>query len=414
MLQTWHDLLESPTVPVLQTRTVYTVNRASAAALAVLARKPRVGAIGLEFSAGWNETNGRRDGFFDTAWGGPSSWRDVILQGSHLYVDTPIYREPNETMAHQTDWSRVDLEALAEDAIPVTSYKPQGNRSVYDAAYTHWGADRSVAARDRYRVAWRRMADNVAMRTLVPALIPPGAAHIHAVASAGFVERRARDLALVQGFAGSLVGDFLVRVVPKSGIQRDAFERLVIAPADHPLTPAIVLRVLRLNCLTRAYADFWHDALASTSIEDAWTGGIDYPGRPRLGDVTAHWTPESPLRRASDRRHALVELDALVAVALELSADELCTIYRANFPVLYGYDRTTSVYDVNGRLVPNAVLNAWRKKGDDDMTEDERTATNASGNTYVYEPPFTTLDRELDMRTAYARFERVLKDRLDG
>lgn len=412
-LRTWHDLLESVTVPVVQSRMAYTVNRAGAATLAVLARKPRIAGLGLAFSTGWHEAADRRAGYFDNAWGAPASWREVILQGPHLHVSLPFFQVPKKTMAHQNDWRPVDLETLTADGVPITSYKPRGSVPAYDAAYSHWGADRSVSARSRYRVAWRAMADNVAERTLIPALVPPGAAHIHGVASAGFVESRPRDLAVVQGFAGSLVGDFLIRAVPKSGIARDAFERLAIAPADHLLMPEVVLRVLRLNCLTRAYADLWHDALADTPIDDAWTGGIDYAGRPQLGDVTPHWTPESPLRRASDRRQALVELDALVALALDLSADELCTIYRANFPVLYGYDRTSSYFDANGRLVPNAVLVAWRRK-DAGVTEEERTATNASGNTYVYELPFATLDRELDMRTAYAHFEQVLAGRVDG
>ena len=56
----------------------------------------------------------------------------------------------------------MDLEALAADAIPVTSYKPRGSGRDYDAAYTHWGAEQShVPARDHYRVAWRAMADNI-------------------------------------------------------------------------------------------------------------------------------------------------------------------------------------------------------------------------------------------------------------
>lgn len=95
---------------------------------------------------------------------------------------------------------------------------------------------------------------------------------------------------------------------------------------------------------------------------------------------------------------------------LGLSIEELCTVYRTQFAVLYGYDHNTSYYDANGRLVPNSVLTVWRKKGER-ISEEERTATNQAGNTYVYELPFQTLDREHDMRVAYAEFERRLAER---
>lgn len=251
-------------------------------------------------------------------------------------------------------------------------------------------------------------------RTLISALIPPGTAHIHGVSAVGFTDGQGRHLALVQGFAGSLVNDFLIRAIPKSGIQRESFGRLVIAELDHPLMPEIVLRTLRLNCLTDAYGDLWQDALSDTQITDAWTGGIEYSGRQALDEVMNRWTAETPLRRASDRRQALVELDALVALSLDLPVDRLCMIYRTQFPVLYGYDRNTYLYDANGRLVPNSVLTIWRAKGDDRIAEEERTATNAAGNTYVYEQPFVTLDRDADMRAAYAEFQRRMAERTSG
>ena len=75
---------------------------------------------------------------------------------------------------------------------------------------------------------------------------------------------------------------------------------------------------------------------------------------------------------------------------------------------------TSYTYDANGRLVPNSVLTVWRKKGDR-ITEEERTATHpGSGIDYVYELPFGTLDREADMRTAYAEFERRLAEKTGG
>ena len=388
MLKTWHDLLESADVPVLQTRMVYTVNRASADVLVALARKARIGTMGLEFSSGWHESGDRAKGLFDTAWGTPRSWFDVIMQGPHFYVGAPFYKSPNETMAHQQDWSPVDLEELPVNAIPVTSYEPLGSRATYDAAYTHWGVDNSVAARDNYRVAWRKMAANTGERTLIPAILPPGAAHVSGVFSAGFADAKARRLTLLQGFVGSLVSDFLIRAVPKGNIYADSVEHLAIADTDHPLAPEIRLRVLRLNCVTLAYADLWREALDGATLDDAWTGGIEYAGRPRLDGVTLDWTSEAPLRRASDRRQALFEIDALVAVSLELPVSQLCTIYRTQFPVLYGYDRNSYVYDANGRLVPNAVLTVWRKNGGDHHGVRSGRRPMHRAAPYIYELPY--------------------------
>ena len=126
-----------------------------------------------------------------------------------------------------------------------------------------------------------------------------------------------------------------------------------------------------------------------------------------LAQVAPEWTAATPLRIAEDRRQALVEIDALVALMLGVTQTNCAPIYRTQFAVLYGYDHNDYVYDANGRLVPNSVLSVWRKKGDQ-ISGAERTATNQAGHTYIYELPFRLLDREADMRAAYAEFERRL------
>lgn len=412
MLQTWHDLLEAPAVRVMETKLVSLVNRSAAATLARLASARRIGDLEPQFSSGWHESADRKKGFFDVEWGRPASWEEAILQGPHLHVATPLYKVPNATMKHNQDWSPLDLEQLPVDFVPVTAYKPRGERAAYDAAYTHWGSDR-VPARSRYRVAWRRMAANTGERTLISALLPPGAAHVNAVLSIGDSPMGVREIVLAAGAVASLLSDFTVRVAPSGDIYQATMWRMVALESSLELSSALGLRTLRLNCLTNVYADLWAEALPGDAARDGWTGGIDYPGRPALNDVGSTWTADSPLRRASDRRQALVELDALVAVALGVDADELCTIYRTQFPVLYGYDRTTYVYDANGRLVPGDVLRAWRRRGEA-ITAEERTATNAAGHTYTYELPYVTLDREADMRRAHEHFTRLIAGRGDG
>lgn len=365
--------------------------------------------LGLAFSRGWDESIDRKKGYFDSEWGVPATWQDVIMQGSHFFVGLPFYKGPNPTMLSHRDWSLLDLETLDSSAVPVTSYKPRGGGLRYEVGYTHWGDKRDIPARDFYRVAWRRMAANTGERTLISAIVPPGAAHVHPVHTLGLPGGQSRSLVRVAGSLSSLVSDFAVRAVPKSEILYSTIQRMPWDP-EGLSERELILRTLRLNCLTDAYAELWDEVVGGMgTIKDEWTGGIDYPGRRGLDAVPRGWTADVPLRRASDRRQALVEIDAIVALSLGLTADELCTIYRTQFPVLYGYDRNKYIYDANGREVPNSVLTVWRRKRDS-ITEAERTATNPSGNTYVYELPFVTLDREADMCRAYAHFERVLAE----
>ncbi len=410
-LKTWHEVLETSGVPVARTRMLYTLNRAVAEVLDKLGGLPRVGSLGLEFSAGWHEKNDRTKGFFTSRWGAPDTWEDVILQGPHLSVANPFYKSPNRTMLHNTDWFIEDLESLAPDTLPTTCYKPTSDRDAYDVQYTHWGDDDNpIPARDHYRLVWRRMAANTGERTLISALIPPGAAHVDGAFSTGSPEAGGRLAARISGLTASLLSDFAIRVAPKSDIRSDALRRLAMPSSESLIWPEVLLRTLRLNCVVDAYSDIWLECWGDLFTDDEWSGGLEHARRRSIGDVCPAWTPDTPLRIAADRRQALVEIDALVALMLGVTAHELCTVYRTQFPVLYGYDRNRDFYDVNGRLVPNSVLVVWRKRGDR-ISIEERMATNAAGNTYTYELPFVTLDREHDMRVAYAEFERRLRER---
>lgn len=409
LLESWRDTLESKETPAFETKMLYTVNQSSARVLKKLSRANRIGDLSPQFSAGWHEKGDRVKGRFELQWGRPESWNDVILQGPHFHVGVPFYKQPNETMSNNRDWSSVDLEQLPPDAVPVTSYKPIRDGH-YDANYTHWSSDAErVSARNYYRVAWRRMAANTGERTLIPVLIPPGATHMHLIYSLGLTTRSNVSLIVVSAFMSSLIVDFIVRASPKNDIIYPVVERLPVV-LDSRLVPCLILRVLRLSALTNSYDQLWSDVASRRFALDSWTNSYGFGNSVALEDVGALWTPDAPLRLAADRRQALVEIDALVALMMGVRADELCSIYRTQFPVLYGYDTKRDHYDTNGRLVPAEVLKRWQKLGDSASPED-LTATNAQGYTYTYAPPFVTLDREADMRAAYAEFEKRLRER---
>ncbi len=411
-LATWHALLEDSDVPVRRTRMVYAVNASVAAALDRLSRAPqRIGDLGLRFSQGWNETTDFRRGYFVERWGQPDSWDDVILQGPHLFVATPMYKSPNKAMRSNKDWATTDFEALSESAIPITAYEPVGDRYQYDSAYTDWGDDDNPnPARDHYRVAWRSMAAPRNERTLISALIPPGAAQLsQSVYAAGSLDGSIESIVLASAFMSSLLSDFFVRSSPKSSVPMSIINQIPYV-SNSPLMSELRLRILRLSCLTDAYAALWESGFESGFADCSWTSlPLGTSDSRSISVDQRRWSIDTPLRRNAYRRQALVELDALVALMLGVSADELCSLYRSQFAVLYGYDRRLSYYDCNGRLVPRSVFRIWRKMGDS-LTLEDRTAANPAGNVYTYELPFVTLDREADMRQAYAEFERRLAD----
>lgn len=121
------------------------------------------------------------------------------------------------------------------------------------------------------------------------------------------------------------------------------------------------------------------------------------------------WGVDTPLRKDEERRAAQVEIDAIVALSLGVTADELCMIYRTQFPVMRRYDQEHR-FDANGRKVPKEIVKADAKLKDGaELSVADRTWVHPqSGVEYVYEYPFRQLDREADMREAYERFEGMV------
>lgn len=395
-LKTWQSVTGSE--DWRSTPMVSTVNSAASRTLSTLAVQPRISLLDLQFSAGWHETSDFEKGRFEKVWG-PASWVDAILQGPHLHVSAPLYKQPNESMRHNQDWTSTDLEALSPSAQPVTQYKPAGDRTTYDRLYTHWD---NSPARDHYRIAWRAMAANTGKRTLIPAIIPPGTAHPNGVFSSGSATITGRSLVAAQASLSSLLADFTLRALPKSGIYFPDFSRLPTLPHNHPLTTRVVLRILRLNCVTDAYADLWAECWRESFVADSPILER-YDERP----IGPEWTADTPLRRAEDRRNAQAEIDVMVAMMLGVPIEDLCTIYRTQFAVLYDYDHGRGqgayVYDANGRQLPTPVRQAWEKRqrptSNEDMPLSERTHTHpGSGVSYVYDLPFRIRDRESDFR----------------
>lgn len=183
------------------------------------------------------------------------------------------------------------------------------------------------------------------------------------------------------------------------------------AHPEHPLAAAVLLRTLRLNCLTRAYAALWEELFDPLWNSENWS--VPWPGLTSLGDpsaVKAEWTYNTPLRTEFERRAALVELDVLVALWLGITLEQLIAIFRSRYPVLADYEAGT-FFDLNGRKIAanhNAYGNGQtRAHFDQLMAHLDPEVNGPIPDGYV--GPFYKANREAEYRQAYAVFSERLR-----
>lgn len=337
----------------------------------------------------WHETGAVKDGTIrrQTSW--PMSPTEWIVQGPHFFVGTPLNKTPRAVCTANGHYDEISLTEIPDDYLPRTNYFPACPPAEYAAripltpgTFPHDKRSRPVT--DFYRHVHREMLSLTNERTVLGALIPPGVTHIHAVYSMTFADYA--QLVMVQGLLDSLVYDFLVRTTGKGHLQDNLVCNLPFPDFAHN-AKRVLARVLRLNCVTSHYAPLWSELWDPAFAEDRFTS--DDPRLEGWSHLTKDWSRATPLRTDLSRRQALVELDALAALAMGISEEDLLLIYRVQFPVLQQYERDNR-YDQRGHLVPDKLLQSLAKS--------------PTTPTSPYIPPFTSRDRSADLSAAYSRF----------
>ena len=186
---------------------------------------------------------------------------------------------------------------------------------------------------------------------------------------------------------------------------------------DHKAWPLLLNRTLRLNCLTSDYSYLW-ESLYSPAFEfDRWTAPFaELASTPQLD---SEWSWGVPYRSDFDRRSALVEIDALVAIMLGLTSDQLSEIFRSQFPVLRKYE-SEMYFDAEGSRIArdHQVRGGVQRKDDYRLLKEFEAGSDCEDLLERYKPfapagersgPwFYRADREAEMRAAYADFEQRL------
>ncbi len=457
-LSRWQKLSGSWATPLEQTWMLTPVSTAEDAAIDALSNYPlRMGGERHQISPGLSETtvkehrygpdgdaplieyNRDREGSQDYE---STCWHDVILQGPQVGASNPIFKQPSQGSGEMRGVNHLHM---LEGQVPESEFAPAVDRSTYVSEQDKWEVypfmrvpeiytcECSSGSRDHiptgsgfeqcgtsveysrfYRLAWREWIAMDTERSLYCAVLPPGPNHLLTLCSATL----GSDLqtVLTTGFWSSVPLDYMLRITGTKHLQPSPARRMPVPAPGHPLAPALLLRTLRLNALTTAYADLW-----SELYDPKWPGyepwAINWANlKTELHNVTPTWQRDTPLRTEYARRAALVEIDALVAVWLGIDADTLIAMYRARFPIMQDFDRVTW-FDAEERKIAGDRYTYGFDQTKDHWTqfEEYREAYDKDPHTDTpvpdgYTAPFYKANREREMREAHAYFKKRLDE----
>lgn len=375
--------------------------------------KTKVSDFKNKISEGWHETNDINRGIIirNTKYPNVENY-EFTLNGPHIDTANPFSKTPKSICILKSDYDSIDLTKIDKLFYPRTNYVPGVTLDKF--FITGFSNDNYL---DYYKLCFRKMLSQPRIRTLLGAIYPPKTGHINGVLSVVFNDIKL--LIELAGLSSSIVYDFYIKTLGKTNMYGDTLGNFPLG-VDSNISDKIALRLLRLNCLNKDYSELWEKGFRDSFTKDQWSREVNI-NLSELSIDSIYWNKEVPLRKAFERRQALIELDVLSAFSLNLSLEELITIYNIQFPVLQKAEDDTW-YDTKGNIVftaSHSLSDVGLDRGDWNNIKEckagqtyEHTIEKSElyhGKKVTYYAPFTKCDRVEDYKTAWAHFEVLFK-----
>ncbi|WP_452228966.1 Eco57I restriction-modification methylase domain-containing protein [Lacinutrix sp. MEBiC02404] len=370
-------------------------------------------------SEGWHETNDVDVNIIRNTKYPKLEDFEMIYSGPHVFAGNPLYKTPRTTCVEKADYDIIDFTKIEEGYVARTNYLPLNVIGGYDSIIQ--GFEKKDGTFDNwlnyYKLVFRKMLNQAGERTLSGGVIPPKTSHVNGLISVIFKE--IDFLVELEALVSSIVYDFFIKTIGKSNLYDETISKFPIGV--HPkFKSSLFVRTLQLNCITKYYAPLWEEMYQEEFNEDSWS--VQDSRLKPFSNLTPDWTWDTPLRNYFERRMALVEIDVITAMALNLTLEELILMYNIQFPVLQQNEDDTW-YDAKGNIVFTCSkglvgVGLDRKDWNEiiDMPAGEtyaHTITKSElyqGEIVTYYAPFTKCDRVEDYKKAWGHFEERFKD----
>ncbi|MFH1621630.1 MAG: N-6 DNA methylase [Candidatus Omnitrophota bacterium] len=371
-----------------------------------------------------SETGSQKIGIIKRETNFPKDLSELVLSGPNIYIGNFLYKTPRSKCTEKAHFDVIDLENVDETYLPRTNYLLKINKDKYKKSLTNLPWSKEETTLDCYRLVARKMLNHSSSRTFISAIAPPYVSYIDSCFGLAF---KNKDYLLsIAGFSFSLLSDYFIRSIGKSNFTDDSIRQFPII-SNH-IIDSLNVRVLCLSAIGKGFKDLWESEWRESYTNDSWTKVDNRLREKFFSKLTNTWTIRSSLRNEFERRQALIEIDVLIAIALNLKLNELISIYRVEFPIFRGYEQDTW-YDQNGRIVftcskglPGVGFSRaeWNEIKDMKAGTVERKIiddTQPGGpkeRIITYHAPFDRCDREKDYEGAWKEFEKRFKDKKDN